>query len=110
MVDFGIAGSVNNFNLDKVNMGSLRYMAPEVLSNRIDKIGPGIDIWAMGVILYALVTGTMPFEGRTPNQIVENILAVEYQLPRNFAKSLSLDIKDLFKKVFKAEPRNRIGM
>ena len=61
IVDFGIAGLASNFNVDKLDVGSLSYMAPEVLSGRAKKLGPSIDIWALGVILYALVCGTLPF-------------------------------------------------
>ncbi len=53
IVDFGIAG-VNTINIEKMKIGSLRYMAPEVLSGKCKRVGPSIDIWAMGVILYAL--------------------------------------------------------
>jgi serine/threonine protein kinase len=64
-VDFGIAGLVNHFNMDKIDMGSLKYMAPETLSGKNVKIGPSIDIWALGCVLYALLTGDLPFHGQT---------------------------------------------
>lgn len=46
-MDFGIAGVTNNFRLDKIAIGSLKYMAPEVLSSKIDKIGPSIDMYIL---------------------------------------------------------------
>ena len=55
IADFGIAGMATNFNVDKLDVGSLSYMAPEILSGRARKLGPSIDIWALGVILYGLV-------------------------------------------------------
>ena len=55
IVDFGIAGIVNNFNVDQMDVGSLSYMAPEILTGRAKKLGPSIDVWALGVILYGLV-------------------------------------------------------
>lgn len=54
-MDFGIAGLSVNLNSDNMDMGSLRYMAPEVLLGKLKHAGPSLDIWAMGVILYALV-------------------------------------------------------
>lgn len=55
IVDFGIAGVAMQMNVDKVDVGSLSYMAPEVLSGKATKIGPSIDIWALGVILFGMV-------------------------------------------------------
>ncbi len=62
MVDFGIAGSNNNINVDLTNAGSLRYLTPEVILWRYPA-HPGIDIWAMGVILYWMLAGVPPFDG-----------------------------------------------
>jgi len=57
LVDFGISGIASNFNVDKLDVGSLGYMAPELLSGKANKISPAIDIWALGVILFGLVKG-----------------------------------------------------
>jgi MAP/microtubule affinity-regulating kinase len=54
-----------NMNVEKLNVGSLRYMAPETLNGASKQIGPALDVWAMGVILYSLVTGHFPFKGPT---------------------------------------------
>ena len=64
MVDFGISGLHGPFNnSDKSLAGSLKYMAPEVLTGKNTSADPAIDIYSMGIILYALVTGRLPFEG-----------------------------------------------
>lgn len=41
------------------------YMAPEVILGEIKFVGPPIDIWAIGVMIYALLCGTLPFQGET---------------------------------------------
>jgi MAP/microtubule affinity-regulating kinase len=64
IVDFGIAGISNNINIDKINVGSLLYMAPEVLTGKVDKIGPNLDVWALGCILFGMVCGVLPFNGK----------------------------------------------
>jgi MAP/microtubule affinity-regulating kinase len=61
IVDFGIAGQSSNLKLDKANIGSLLYMAPEVLKGNISKIGPSIDIWSLGCILFAMVLGKLVY-------------------------------------------------
>ena len=63
VVDFGIAGLSTNLNVQKIDAGSLKYMAPELFTQKLKKLGPHIDIWAIGVILYGMVFGELPFDG-----------------------------------------------
>lgn len=61
IVDFGIFGSASNgHNPEKSNAGSLRYMPPEVLLGHTEST-PKIDIWALGILLHAMVLGKVPF-------------------------------------------------
>jgi serine/threonine protein kinase len=73
IVDFGISG-ISTFNADKPNAGSLMYMAPEVLTGKIKKIGPSIDVWGIGVMMYAMLCGTLPFGGESQDDIVQAIV------------------------------------
>lgn len=57
VVDFGIAGMAN----DKVDAGTLSYMAPETLERHAAETTPAIDVWAIGVMFYAMVFGELPF-------------------------------------------------
>lgn len=93
IVDFGIAGVSSNFNIDKINVGSLKYMAPEVLSGKIDKVGPSLDVWALGVILYIMVCGEMPFDGNEPTDVVQSICLGKFSFPDDLVDSLSADFK-----------------
>lgn len=81
MVDFGISGLHGPlYNKDKSIAGSLRYMAPEVLSGKNTSADPAIDIFSLGVILFSLVVGRLPFEG-DETIIKQNIKAGVYDLP-----------------------------
>lgn len=106
MVDFGIAGLVNNFNMDKIDMGSLKYMAPESLSGKNTKIGPAIDVWSLGCILFAMVTGELPFGGKNSGEVRLNILSLNYRLPSSI--EFSLDFRDLVSRILILDPAKRI--
>lgn len=55
VVDFGIAGLTNAYNTDKLEISTLTYMAPELINGNLIKVGSSVDVWSLGVILYALV-------------------------------------------------------
>ena len=68
VVDFGIFGSNMGSIAEKSNCGSLKFMAPELLQGRTEST-PKIDVWSMGIILYALVFGEYPFHDRDKEQL-----------------------------------------
>lgn len=64
-------------------------MAPEVLSGRLKVPSTAVDIWSMGVILFAMLVGDLPFNGKDNREIVENICLGEYTIPKDIKKKLS---------------------
>ncbi|CAK89508.1 unnamed protein product (macronuclear) [Paramecium tetraurelia] len=93
IIDFGIATVSTNFTIDKVDRGSLSYMPPEVVGGQATEIRPAIDIWALGVILYALVCANLPFTSRSDEQTIDNILKCNYTFPSHLI--LSKEYKEL---------------
>jgi serine/threonine protein kinase len=73
IVDFGIFGSSKGTCSEKSTAGSLKYMAPELLSGRTQST-PKIDVWSMGCMLYAMVTGDYPFNGNEREELKKEIL------------------------------------
>jgi serine/threonine protein kinase len=76
IVDFGIFGSNRGTSSEKSTAGSLKYMAPELLSGRTHST-PKIDVWSMGCMLYAMVTGEYPFEANEREELKRQILFKE---------------------------------
>ena len=61
IVDFGIAGFCLNYLREKTEAGTFKYMAPEVLKGDINLANPGMDIWAVGVMMFMMLYGYHPF-------------------------------------------------
>jgi 5'-AMP-activated protein kinase catalytic alpha subunit len=80
--DFGLGRTYHSdqVHLLKTFCGTPNYAAVELISG-IPYIGVKSDIWAMGIILYFMNTGTTPFHGNTINELYENIRHVRYQQP-----------------------------
>jgi serine/threonine protein kinase len=70
VVDFGIAGYIRNNIGETTDFGTVRYMAPEVLSKKDLKASRAMDIWACGIILYSMLFNKFPFSGKSKGKIV----------------------------------------
>ena len=61
--------------LDGGVLGSPPYMAPEQARGQVDGLGPAMDVYALGAVLYHLLAGVPPYRGRSPRDIVEQVRA-----------------------------------
>jgi serine/threonine protein kinase len=79
IVDFGIS-SIYSLGVsgERSDAGSLLYIAPEVLSGSDNRANIALDVWSMGCIFYALVTGVLPFAAATREEVTKKILKCEY--------------------------------
>lgn len=94
--DFGIAKQTGMEPEDDSVSGSFAYMSPQQL--RSESPAPSFDVYSLGVVLYEMVTGTHPFTGKTPTQMV--MLHLNEQLPsiRSIRDDLSYELDDVIQK------------
>lgn len=78
VVDFGIAG----MSTEKVDAGTLAYMAPECLEQKAANTHPSIDVWSIGIMFYAMVYGTLPFMSDNERELVRMIKNDNVKFPR----------------------------
>lgn len=104
IIDFGLA---RVFNSDKFNdvVGTPYYVAPEVL---MTKHGPACDIWSVGVLVYIMLCGCLPFTGQSPNQVFVKILKGHLRMDQPEWEYYSDESKDLIKKMLVVNPKERI--
>lgn len=103
--DFGLAAKLDFDNEKRHTVcGTPNYLAPEVLSNRVGH-SYEVDIWSLGVVLYALVVGKPPFETPEVKMTYEKIRKGVYSFPEQI--SLSDNVKNLITKIFNLDPSKR---
>ena len=107
IIDFGLS-HYHNANSDlmlETPCGSPCYASPEMVSGlRYD--GYKIDIWACGVILFAMLCGYLPFEDKDNNKLFKKILECKVKFP----EYLSKESKDLISKILVKDPNKRLSI
>ncbi|KHJ84117.1 kinase domain protein [Oesophagostomum dentatum] len=80
IADFGLSNYFGNKTLLTTFCGSPLYASPEIINGTPYK-GPEVDCWSLGILLYTLVYGSMPFDGRDFNRMVRQIKRGAYYEP-----------------------------
>lgn len=103
--DFGVGRYMKPHELINEQCGTPAYLAPEIVLEKGYK-GFGADIWSLGVLLFCLLTGIMPFKGATLEKLNEQIVKGEFQFPKEV--ELSDEVKDLIRRMLVVDPENRM--
>ena len=102
VADFGLSNVMRDGHFLKTSCGSPNYAAPEVISGQL-YAGPEVDVWSIGVILYALLCGSLPFDDENIPALFKKIKAGEYTFPNH----LSPIVRDLIGRMLLVDPLKR---
>lgn len=108
LADFGLATILDNGpNLFEV-CGTLSYISPEIISDQPSGYGLPVDIWAIGVIVYFMLCGYMPFDCETDEETKTAILSCDYLFePSEYWNHITDNAKDFIKQCFTLDPSKR---
>ena len=84
VTDFGFARS--QFSQRQGVAGTASFMAPEQVSSKWGPIGPWTDVYGLGAVLYWLLTGHAPFEGRIVGDVLSQVVAAQPVAPPNLVR------------------------
>jgi len=109
VLDFGVAKLESGTVLTRANeiLGTVEYMAPEQILG--DRIGPGTDLYATGVLLYEMLTGVLPFVGDSPATLVYHQLNEDPQAPSFLNPDVPRSLDRLVLKLLDKVAENRHG-
>jgi WD40 repeat protein len=88
-------------------LGTPQYMAPELADKSLGPVGPAADVYALGVILYELLTGRPPFDGPTAMEVVRRLLSEEVLSPSRLQPRAPRDLVTICLKCLEKEPAKR---
>lgn len=99
ILDFGLA-NLSHSGFTEV-VGTPYYVAPEVLKGKYSK---ECDMWSLGVILFLMLSGSTPFNGSNPQELLEHVAGASYQMDEDDWKDVSEEAKDFVKKLLIKNP------
>ena len=108
LIDFGCSKIFTRYkkNFSDV-VGTLVYCSPEVLANNYNV---ECDVWACGILMYILLSGSFPFKGKTEEEITSKILSGKFEFDKELFKDVSDEAKDLITQCLKYDVSSRISI
>lgn len=122
LIALGLAPKIADFGLARLTdvedqrqtrtgavMGTPTYMAPEQAAGRIHDCGPPVDIYALGVMLYELLTGRVPFRAESVVEMLQLVQETSPIAPSRLQPGLHRDLEIICLKCLEKEPEKRYG-
>ncbi|KAK4056001.1 serine/threonine-protein kinase gin4 [Microbotryomycetes sp. JL221] len=105
IADFGMAALERGGKLLETSCGSPHYASPEIVAG-LNYHGSSSDIWSCGIILFALLTGRLPFDDENIRNLLAKVKVGKFTMPQE----LPTDAKDLIRRMLEVDPEKRITM
>ncbi|MES1921209.1 SNF1-related protein kinase catalytic subunit alpha kin10 [Bonamia ostreae] len=105
IADFGLSNMMKDGHFMETSCGSPNYAAPEVISGKL-YAGPEVDVWSCGVILYALLSGYLPFDDANIKELFRKIKCAEYSP----LQDVSEEVNNLIARMLEVDPLKRISL
>ena len=112
IADFGLAKRVDDDSSQTQSgaiLGTPSYMAPEQAGGKNREIGPAVDIYALGAILYELLVGRPPFKAGNPIDTVRQVIEQEPVPPRQLEPRVPHDLETICLKCLEKDPARRFA-
>lgn len=106
LADFGFATRVYAPNSLTKQCGTPFFVAPEILMR--SPYDQAVDMWSVGVIIYLLLSGNLPFMGRSQRELFKAIVVGKFDFPREDWKDVSETAKDLIRGLLVTDPAKRM--
>lgn len=111
ITDFGVAKNLAGGGQDQTKSGMIvgtpSYMSPEQAEGRSKQIGPTTDVYALGGILYEMLTGRPPFQGVQPMDVILQVLTEEPIPPRTLQPKVPVDLESICLKCLQKDQAHR---
>jgi serine/threonine protein kinase len=111
ITDFGLAKRLDSestaWTQEGAVVGTASYMAPEQAAGRVHEVGPAVDVYALGAILYELLTGQPPFRADSWDETVRQVLHEEPAPPARLEPDVPRDLETVCLKCLEKEPSRR---
>lgn len=103
IIDFGFSVIQNPTQKLKIFCGTPSYMAPEIVQKK-EYDGKAVDMWALGVLLFAMLTGTFPFRGISEQDLYYKIQRGQFKVP----DSVNKDAKRIIYRLLEVDYKRRM--